>query len=237
MKLPKGLPHGEEAGAAAGPEAPPEVEGHEHAAHESLFADHAEAKEAKEQAKERAEDADRQETRQNAKTGQALLKGTAQAQAKSAFLQKKAASSGADAKAMAMTSSSYTSLAPVGALQNKLAGTIAKSERPPDAFALLKEARDQGVLFKEDRERDGHTEDQEDPDLAAAVEECIRLCFGLRGVMRIGPGRDEKNEPIIVVVAAQGFSEASFQKVPEKVDRFPTLVAIPFDLLPLRREA
>jgi hypothetical protein len=33
-----------------------------------------------------------------------------------------------------------------------------------------------------------------------------------------------------------GFSEASMAKVPSRVHRFPTLVALPFDLLPLRRD-
>ena len=114
--------------------------------------------------------------------------------------------------------------------------TMARAERPPDAFTLLREAKEKGSLFTEDALREGHTEDKDDPELAAAVEECIRLCFGLRGILRIGPGRNDQAEPIIVVVASTGFSEASLAKVPEKVHRFATLLAIPFDLLPLRRE-
>jgi hypothetical protein len=141
-----------------------------------------------------------------------------------------------DARGMALTSTSYNNLSAVGQLQNKLAGTLARPERPPDAFALLRQARDQGVLFQEDSQRDGHSEDQDDPELADAVEECITLCFGVRGILRIGPGRNEQREPIIVVVAMAGFSEASLARVPLKVHRFETLVALPFDLLPLKRE-
>lgn len=124
----------------------------------------------------------------------------------------------------------------VGGVQQKLMGAMAHAERPPDAFALLKDAREKGVLFVEDALADGHSEDQEDPELAAAVEECIRLCFGVRGILRIGPGHNDKNEPIIVVATTHGFSDASLAKVPEQVHRFPTLIAIPFDLLPLKRE-
>lgn len=117
-----------------------------------------------------------------------------------------------------------------------LSGASATNERPPDAFALLKEAREKGVLFVEDALAEGHSEEQEDPELRAAVEECIRLCFGLRGILRIGPGHNEKNEAIIVVATTHGFTDASLAQVPEKVHRFPTLIAIPFDLLPLKRE-
>jgi hypothetical protein len=117
-----------------------------------------------------------------------------------------------------------------------LGGQSANNERPPDAFALLKEARDKGVLFVEDALQEGHSEDREDPEHAAAVEECIRLCFGMRGILRIGPGHNDKAEPIIVVATTNGFSDASLALVPEKVHRFATLIAIPFDLLPLKRE-
>lgn len=117
-----------------------------------------------------------------------------------------------------------------------LGGASATNERPPDAFALLKDAKEKGILFVEDALAEGHSEDHEDPELAAAVEECIARCFGVRGILRIGPGHNDKNEPIIVVATTHGFSDASLAKVPEKVHRFATLIAIPFDLLPLKRE-
>ncbi len=118
----------------------------------------------------------------------------------------------------------------------QLTGQSATNERPPDAFLLLKEARDKGVLFVEDALAEGHSEDKEDPEHAAAVEECIAQCFGVRGILRIGPGHDDKNKPIIVVATTHGFTGESLSKVPEKVHRFATLIAIPFDLLPLKLE-
>lgn len=135
-----------------------------------------------------------------------------------------------------LTGTSASRLQAVGQVQRMLSGQSATNERPPDAFALLKEARDKGVLFVEDALREGHSEEHEDPEHRAAVEECIRLCFGVRGILRIGPGHNDKNEPIIVVATTQGFSDASLASVPEKVHRFATLIAIPFDLLPLKRE-
>lgn len=159
-----------------------------------------------------------------------------------AALMRRPATSGKDGfsqqtvKQAALSSTSYNNLSPVGQVQNKLAGEVARPEKPPDAFKLLKEAKDRGVLFTEDALHDGHSEDQEDPALAEAVEECIRLCFGLRGILRIGPGKNDKHEAIIVVAITQGFTDANLTKVPAAVNGFPTLLAIPFDLLPLKRE-
>lgn len=135
-----------------------------------------------------------------------------------------------------LTGVSASRLQAVGSVKSLLSGQSATNERPPDAFSLLKEAREKGVLFVEDALADGHSEDQEDPEHAAAVEACIAQCFGVRGILRIGPGHNDKNEPIIVVATTHGFSDASLSKVPEKVHRFATLIAIPFDLLPLKRE-
>lgn len=135
-----------------------------------------------------------------------------------------------------LTGISASRLKAVGQVGQLLSGQSATNERPPDAFALLKEAREKGVLFVEDALKDGHSEDQEDPEHAAAVEACIAQCFGVRGILRIGPGHNDKNEPIIVVATTHGFTDASLSKVPEKVHRFATLIAIPFDLLPLKRD-
>jgi hypothetical protein len=134
------------------------------------------------------------------------------------------------------TSTSSSKLQPLNGVRQALIGEMARAERPPDAFGLLRDAKPAGELFVEDALADGHSEDQEDPELAAAVEECIAKCFGVRGILRIGPGHNDKLEPIIVVSVTQGFTEASFAAVPEKVHRFPTLVAIPFELLPLKKD-
>ncbi|HEY0881326.1 MAG TPA: hypothetical protein VGD87_07340, partial [Archangium sp.] len=178
-----------------------------------------------------------------AQTAKTLAQRQAEAKTRQQELQKARVGS---AFGQPTTSTSQSKLQPVGthisasrlqAVQKAmLSGQSATNERPPDAFALLKDARERGVLFVEDALADGHSEDQEDPELAAAVEECIAQCFGVRGILRIGPGHNDKNEPIIVVATTHGFTDASLAKVPEKVHRFATLIAIPFDLLPLKRE-
>ena len=111
-----------------------------------------------------------------------------------------------------------------------------KSGKPPDAMQLLNQAQPHGTFFKEDYEREGHSEDKDDPELAAAVEETIRMMFGVRGILRIGPGRNQADEPVVVIAVGQGFGEASMRVVPEKVHKFPTLLALPYDVLPLKKE-
>lgn len=138
-----------------------------------------------------------------------------------------------------MTDKSFARIAALAPATTKLTGSSSHQDRPPDAYAALKDAKDAGVLFRED-ERGGGTgggEEAEDPALAEAVEECIRRCFGVKGILRINPGRNEKNEKLIVVVATHGFSQASMAKIPPEVHGFPTTTALPFDLLPLKRDA
>jgi hypothetical protein len=141
-----------------------------------------------------------------------------------------------DPRATTVTSASFSSLSAVGGVQTRLGGSILRPDRPPDAFALLREAKERGVLFQEDWNREGHSEDQDDPELAAAVEEVISRLFGKAGILRVGPGRNEGQDPVVVVVATQGFSDASLAAIPEKAGRFPTMLALSFELLPLRRE-
>ena len=131
------------------------------------------------------------------------------------------------------TSASHANLTGVS---TRLGTGALRPERPPDAWSLLREAKEAGVFFNEDAMREGHTEEGEDPELAAAVEEAIRLLFGVRGILRVGAGKNDRAEPIVVVVASHGFSDASLASVPEKVHRFSTVIAIPFELLPLRRD-
>lgn len=139
-----------------------------------------------------------------------------------------------------MTDKSFARVAALAPAATKLTGDLSKVDRPPDAYAALKDAKEAGVLFREDDRsvgRDGGEEEEEDPALAEAVEECIRRCFGVKGILRINPGRNEKNEKLIVVVATHGFSQASMAKIPPEVHGFPTTTALPFDLLPLKRDA
>ncbi len=133
------------------------------------------------------------------------------------------------------SAASHANLESVG-IRTKTSPEAVRPERSPDAYSLLREAKPAGVFFQEDRSRDGYNEGDEDPDLAAAVEETIRLLFGVRGILRVGAGKNDKLESIIVVVASYGFSDASLVSVPEKVHRFKTVIAIPFELLPLRRD-
>jgi len=209
----------------------------EGSAQQSAASEHADEAQAKEQGKEVREQSDKsaQLKQAQAKPGEKAQAGK-QAGAQQAQKQQGAQQTKAGFERLGMTSTSYSQLNAVGQVQNKLTGSLLKQDRPPDAFALLKEAKEKGVLFQEDSQREGHSEEDEDPALAEAVEEAIRQLFGVRGILRIGPGRNEANEAVVVVVAAQGFGEASFARVPADVNGFATLVAIPFDILPLRKD-
>lgn len=122
----------------------------------------------------------------------------------------------------------------------KLAQTPAKQPAlkpraaPGTALAALNEAKPPGVYFREE-ENDSGREESGDPELDAAVEEAIQLLFGVAGIHHIGPGQNEQGERVVVVAAARGFNESSLARVPAKVRGFATLLALPFELLPLRR--
>ena len=74
-----------------------------------------------------------------------------------------------------------------------------------------------------------------DPALAETVEEASRLLFGLAGSHRVRPGRDPEGQPVVLIVPARGFGAVSLARIPEQVHRFRTLLALPYDLLPLRQ--
>jgi len=122
----------------------------------------------------------------------------------------------------------------VAAVQAPQPAAPAKPARPPDAFSVLHAAQEPGVYFKEEGSH-GRAE-QQDPELSAAIEEAIRLLFGVRGILRVSGGFDQEQKPAIIVVATQGFGEASMKLVPPKVHRFETILAVPYDMLPLKRE-
>lgn len=102
------------------------------------------------------------------------------------------------------------------------------------ALAALNDAQPPGVYFREEENSDPGAE-ASDPELEAAVEEAISLLFGVPGIHHIGPGTNDVKEPVVVIAVARGFSESSLAKIPATVHRFKTLLAIPFELLPLRR--
>ena len=130
----------------------------------------------------------------------------------------------------------------------KLASTMAPQTPPPsragkpaDAMTLLHSAQDPGVYYKEgDREGGGHHEGQPeeelDPDLLEAVAEATRLLAEVKGIKRIVPGTDQEGAKVVVIVADRGFGEVSMREVPPMIRQFPTLLALPYELLPLRRE-
>ncbi len=104
------------------------------------------------------------------------------------------------------------------------------------ALGALHQAKDPGVYFKEHGPGSGQAEEDEDPELAAAVEETIRLLFGVRGIHRVGPGESQAGVPVVVIAAGRGFSQASLSVIPPRVHRFDTVLALPYELLPLRRQ-
>jgi hypothetical protein len=104
-------------------------------------------------------------------------------------------------------------------------------------YELLENAKEPGTLYTEDDEGggDGGEQEEEDPELMEAVEECIQRLFGVRGIHHIGPGTNDAGEKVIIIATSQGFGEESMRRVPSEVRGFKTLVALPFDLLPLKR--
>lgn len=108
------------------------------------------------------------------------------------------------------------------------------TQKPPDAFSVLHAAQEPGVYFKPDGQ--SGAAEQADPELTAAIEEAIRLLFGVRGILRVTGGFNQEQQPAIVIVATQGFGEASMKCVPPKVHKYETILALPYDMLPLKRE-
>ncbi len=101
---------------------------------------------------------------------------------------------------------------------------------------LLQDAQEPGKYFRRRNKRGGGAKPGEAPDdgdLSAAVDEARRLLAGVKGIEQIGPGENEAGEPVVLIAAARGFTEASMRAVPWHVGRFATLVAVPFELLPL----
>lgn len=107
--------------------------------------------------------------------------------------------------------------------------------RPGSAMEALDNAQQPGVLFREEEEDGSRSDELDDEELAAAVEEAIRLLFGVRGIHRISPGLNQAGEKVVLISVARGFDETSLKAIPATVLKFPTLVALPYELLPLRR--
>jgi hypothetical protein len=97
---------------------------------------------------------------------------------------------------------------------------------------LLHQAQAEGTFVNEEGRRSA----EEDPELALAVEEARKLLEPVKGIRRVAPGRNEEGDRVVLVVAERGFGEAGLNQVPRKVRRFATVLALAYELLPLRRE-
>ena len=127
------------------------------------------------------------------------------------------------------------------AKMEKLAPTPAPAPPPKGGslgtvIAALNDAQEAGVYFKAHERAGDAPENEEDRELAEAVLEAQRLLAEVRGVERIGPGQNEAADPVVLISVVRGFSQPSLELVPPAVHRFATLLAIPYDLLPLRRQ-
>jgi hypothetical protein len=111
---------------------------------------------------------------------------------------------------------------------------------------LLRDVRENPGEFFERVDEDGHhgvegveaqEEEPVDPEWEAAVREGSLRLGGLRGVASVTRGFSDADEPIVLVLTAQGLTKQTFENlIPAEIRGFPVLTAIPFDALPLRRE-
>ncbi|MFN0063472.1 MAG: hypothetical protein ACKVPX_13270 [Myxococcaceae bacterium] len=139
---------------------------------------------------------------------------------------------------------------PAAAEHAKLEAPVAP--QPPvrmmtGALHFLNNAKDPGELFErldpDGQEGGGQGQGEEggpealDPELLSAVEELAQKLSGVRGVTAVAPGRNDAGASVVLVMAEPGLTHASFdERIPPTVGRFETLVALPFEALPLRRE-
>ena len=102
---------------------------------------------------------------------------------------------------------------------------------------LLNDAQPPGTYFKLKQRESGRQGGDEAPDaeLAAAVEEAARLLAEVGGVEGVAPGENDAHQPVVVIQAGKGFTQTSLSRIPERVGRFATLLALPYELLPLRK--
>jgi hypothetical protein len=110
-----------------------------------------------------------------------------------------------------------------------------RSQNPNDAMSVLHDAKPPGVYIIEGDGDGRGTGVSDDPELLAAVAEAKRRVADIAGILRVGPGMNEAGAKVVLIVAERGFSEESMQRVPPEVRGFPTLLALDYDLLPLRR--
>lgn len=112
-----------------------------------------------------------------------------------------------------------------------------------NAFSALHNAQPSGVFFRIVGEGGGQgmageAESPLDPKLLEAVEEARRILDGVPGVEphRIKPGEDDEHAPVVLIPVVRGFTQSGMAKVPLQVRGFATLIAVPYELLPLKRD-
>ena len=109
------------------------------------------------------------------------------------------------------------------------------------AMHVLNNAQGKGEYFKitdEGASFNSQTpeENEQLEELLAAVEEAKQVLADVPGITRIAPGENNLRQPVVLILTARGFGEASLKVIPEVFFQFKTLVAVPWDLLPLRRD-
>jgi hypothetical protein len=118
---------------------------------------------------------------------------------------------------------------------DQLSSLVVTAASKGGALDVLNNAQEEGFYFRVREDEAQQQASNDDDELKAAVLEARRLLAGVNGIDEIRAGEDDTGGPVILVVAKRGFTQASFDAVPTKVHRFETLVALPYELLPLRR--
>jgi hypothetical protein len=129
-------------------------------------------------------------------------------------------------------------------------GSSVPKGSPMSAITFLHNAKPPGSFFTEVNDDDDATDPRgeggqqqddtgegSDPEaLRQAVEDLLEQLKDVPGIARVRAGRDEEDRPIVLVVAERGFTQGSLRMVPEKIQQFQTVLAVPYDILPLKRE-
>jgi hypothetical protein len=111
---------------------------------------------------------------------------------------------------------------------------------------LLKDVREAGEFFEQlnpdgggggQQQQQDQQQEEVDPEWVAAVQETGQALTGVRGISAVTRGLSDDDERVVLVLTNPGLTNNTFDKlIPSQSRGFPTLVAIPFDALPLRRD-
>ena len=95
----------------------------------------------------------------------------------------------------------------------------------------LAEAREPGFHFTAQEENT-----QASAEVQRAVQAATRGLASMVGVASIQAGHDARGRPVVQVKAQKGFDAAAFAQLPEAFEGVRTLLALDYDLLPLKRK-